>query len=401
MPDFGNRNGESLDAIARTDQLLDALADQGRLRPADRGEADLFALLEDWRDQVRTPSPRTLITEQEAADALRDGLAAAPQQKGGSRRGLALVSSLAAAVLAIGGFGAVVAGAGPNDALYGLRSTLFGEPRSVRDDNVALAAQTEMAEVQRLIERGDWEQAQAKLVQVSTSVQTVDDESRKQALVDEWNRLNVKVEKRDPNATVPAPVPEEITTPGPMELTQLPSEATTTSGSAPTSETSGSSVTTSPSESPATTSATAPTTSPAPTTTAPSTGPATTSAVVTTTPAATATSSAPPTSAPSTTTTTTTSSAPAAQSAPSPSSAASSVSSAPRSEASASVPPSPVPAAPTIVSVPNVVIPNVPDAVVPAAPNIPIVPNVPSALPTVVVPAVPAPFIQVPVPGSN
>ena len=82
----------------------------------------------------------------------------------------------------------------PSDALYGLRSTLFGEPRSVRDDHVALAAQTEMAEVQRLIDQGDWEQAQAKLVQVSTSVQTVDDTARKQNLVDEWNQLAIKVD---------------------------------------------------------------------------------------------------------------------------------------------------------------------------------------------------------------
>ena len=46
---------ESLEAITRTDQLLDLIADQQRVRPTDRGEAELFALLEGWRDSVRRP----------------------------------------------------------------------------------------------------------------------------------------------------------------------------------------------------------------------------------------------------------------------------------------------------------------------------------------------------------
>ena len=74
-----------------------------------------------------------------------------------------MVGSMAAAVLCIGGFGAVVAGSGPGDSLYGLRTMLFGEPNVVRDDQVALAAQTEMAQVQQLIDQGDWDQAQQKL----------------------------------------------------------------------------------------------------------------------------------------------------------------------------------------------------------------------------------------------
>ena len=43
------------------------------------------------------------------------------------RMSLAVVGSVAAAVLCLGGFGAVVHGAGPGDALYGLRTMLFGE----------------------------------------------------------------------------------------------------------------------------------------------------------------------------------------------------------------------------------------------------------------------------------
>ena len=72
---------------------------------------------------------------------------------------MAVLGSVAAAVLCLGGFGAVVAGAGPGDALYGLRTMLFGEQQVTRDDQVVLAAQTELAEVQQLIEQGQWDAA--------------------------------------------------------------------------------------------------------------------------------------------------------------------------------------------------------------------------------------------------
>ena len=109
----------------------------------------------------------------------------------------------AAAVLCIGGFGAVVAGAGPGDALYGLRSMLFGAPKQVRDDQVALAARTELNQVQDLIAQGDWVQAQDKLVAVSTQVATIEDSPQKQELLDQFNDLSAKVVERDPEATAP------------------------------------------------------------------------------------------------------------------------------------------------------------------------------------------------------
>ncbi len=114
-----------------------------------------------------------------------------------------MVGAAAAAVLCIGGFGAVVAGAGPGDALYGLRSMLFGAPKQVRDDAVALAARTELNQVQELIAQGDWQQAQEKLVAVSTQVATIGDEQQKQELFDEFNDLSAKVVERDPAATAP------------------------------------------------------------------------------------------------------------------------------------------------------------------------------------------------------
>lgn len=225
MPDFRPGSGpsqgpESLADIARTDQLLDALAAQRRVRPADPGDAELFALLEDWRDGVRGPSVRRFVSEDEAAAAIQEGLAT-QTPKPRPRRGLTVVASLAAGVLAIGGFGALVGGAQPGDSMYGLRTALFGESPSVRDDRVTLAAQTEMAEVQQLIERGDWEQAQAKLEQVSTTVQTVDDVEHKTELVQQWNELSVKVGTRDAQATLPAVAPGAPSVPPPPGVTLL------------------------------------------------------------------------------------------------------------------------------------------------------------------------------------
>ena len=154
MPDFGrwNANGgdPSLSDINRSDQFLDALASGGPVYAADQGEAELADLLAGWRDDIRETPTSVRVTPQQAAQAL--------DRAGSSRRrrlSLAVVGSTAAAVLCLGGFGAVIAGAGPGDALYGLRTILFGEQASPRDDAVILAAQTEMQEVQQLIDQGE------------------------------------------------------------------------------------------------------------------------------------------------------------------------------------------------------------------------------------------------------
>ena len=171
----------------------------------------LASMLGEWRDEMRWPPATGLITERDAIAALNAGRAAGgrtgPQKRKHtpvrSRRGLSIVGAAAAGVLAIGGFGAVVAGAGPGDALYGLRTMLFGAPKQVRDDQVALAAQTQLNQVQDLIAQGDWQQAQDKLVAVSNQVESVGDEEQKQQLLDQWNQLSAKVVQKDPEATVP------------------------------------------------------------------------------------------------------------------------------------------------------------------------------------------------------
>lgn len=374
MPDFGrwtsNGGDPSLNEINRTDQFLDALAAQEPVYATDRGEAELANLLAGWRDDVRETPMGELLTTNEAAQALDR---VTPRGRG-RRLSLAVVGSAAAAVLCLGGFGAVVAGAGPGDALYGLRTMLFGEQTTTRDDAVILAAQTEMAQVQELIEQGDWQAAQDKLETMTTTVATVNDVESKQELVTQWQELTVKVEAQDPAAIVapgaPPPVFPEVPVveldpgtlvpllPGTTETSETTTSETTTSetttstsettsetstSETATSETSTSETSTSPTETSSPVSETPPTTT-SPSATSPSTSP-------------TPTTSRSPVS-----TTTTTSTSVIAQlstTAPSPSSAAPPSAAAPPSSATPSSPSArstttPVPSpTPTVVPSPT------------------------------------------------
>jgi hypothetical protein len=169
------------------------------------------------------------------------------------RRHLAVVGSLAAAVLCLGGFGAAVYGSSPGDALYGLRGSIFGQQQVTRDVHVELAA-TELQQVQDLIDRGDWQAAQEKLQTVTTTVATVGDAQQKQALVDQWQQLSVKVESRDPHATVPPDAPPVILPEVPPVTSEPPSTSVSTM---PTTT-----VSTSPSDQPTSTSPASPTSPP-------------------------------------------------------------------------------------------------------------------------------------------
>ncbi|OBB27586.1 anti-sigma-D factor RsdA [Mycolicibacterium elephantis] len=282
MPDFGrwNANGgdPSLNEINRTDRFLDALAFEQPVYATDPGEAELAQLLAGWRDEVRDAPLTATVTPRDAVLALDRATSARRR----TRTSLAVVGSVAAAVLCIGGFGAVVAGAGPGDALYGLRTMLFGEQQATRDDPVMLASQ-QFAEVQQLIEQGEWQAAQDKLQTLTTTVATVEDVQRKQEFVSEWQELTVKVQAQDPAATIPPDVPPPVfpevpvavldtTTPtstSPSDTTSpLPSDTTTPSPSdvtsVPSSTLPSPSPTPSPTETPAPSPSPEPTSSPAP-----------------------------------------------------------------------------------------------------------------------------------------
>ena len=209
MPDFsrwgGNGGDPSLNAISRTDRYLDALAAEQPVYATDPADAELANLMAGWRDEVRRP-PARVASQRDAEIVLHRALATRQR----TRMSMAVMGSVAAALLCLGGFGAVVYSASPGDALYGLRVSLFGEQQATRDDRVALAAQTEMQQVQQLIEQGNWDAAQDKLQTVTSTVQTVEDPQRQQELQRQLNDLTVKVETRDPNATVPQSAPFEL-----------------------------------------------------------------------------------------------------------------------------------------------------------------------------------------------
>ena len=173
------------DAVARSERFVDAVAKREPVDfvdIGDTGDRALAGLLEDWRDELRVLGPRGVCAEQDAVAVLHRGLAARRR----ARRRVALGSALAAAVLGVAGFG-----------------MLFGEPAAVRDDQIAVSAETDLDQVQQMIALGQWDQAQDKLAAVGAHVQTVKDNGRKQGLIDKVNLLNAKVASRDRNATTP------------------------------------------------------------------------------------------------------------------------------------------------------------------------------------------------------
>ncbi|HTI73673.1 MAG TPA: anti-sigma-D factor RsdA [Mycobacterium sp.] len=232
MPDFGrwNNGGDpSLNEINRTDRFLDALANQQPVYSTDPGEAELAQLLSGWRDEIRTPPLMRPVTPRDAAAALTRAV----DSRKRTRMSFAIVGSVAAAVLCIGGFGAVIANSGPGDSLYGLRTALFGE--QTRTDQVTLASQ-QLAEVQQLIDEGQWQEAQDKLQAVTTTVATVNDVEQKQELVTQWQQLTVKVDAKDASATLPPgapppPMPEPPVVVAPGSATSTTETSTDTSGS--------------------------------------------------------------------------------------------------------------------------------------------------------------------------
>src|SRR5215218_3119758 len=172
MPDFGrwtsNGGDPSLNEINRTDRFIDALATEQPVYATDAGEAELISLLSEWRDEIRDAPLSVPVTPRDAVIALDS----AQRTRHRSRRTLTLVGSTAAAVLCLGGFVSVVAGSGPGDSLYGLRTMIFGEQQSAtRDDAVMLASQ-QLAEVQQLVDEGQWDAAQQKLQTLTTTVAT-------------------------------------------------------------------------------------------------------------------------------------------------------------------------------------------------------------------------------------
>jgi hypothetical protein len=142
-----------------------------------------------------------LISQVEAEEALIAGLSEEPRR---SRRGLATIGSVAAALLLLSGFGALVVEARPGETLYGMHAMFFDEPQ-INQDQTMLSAQADLAKVQQMIDQGHWDQAQSQLTEVNSMVQSMADSAVKQDLMNQVKLLNTKVETRNPNATLPPP----------------------------------------------------------------------------------------------------------------------------------------------------------------------------------------------------
>ncbi|OKH79868.1 hypothetical protein EB75_22590 [Mycobacterium sp. ST-F2] len=231
MPDSGqwspNGGDPSLNEIRRVDRYFDALAADQHAYSTDSTEAELAFLLADWRDSIREPAMTTPVTARDAVAALQNGL-----HRKESRTSLTIVGSVAAALLCLGGFGTAIYTAGPDSSLYGLHTAMFGTDKASRDDQVMLAAQTEMQQVQQLIDNGQWQQAQEKLQALSPTVQSVDAPEHKQQLIKQWNALTYKVVEQDPAATLPpAGEPMPVLPSSPLTLLPVPVVETTSSSS--------------------------------------------------------------------------------------------------------------------------------------------------------------------------
>jgi hypothetical protein len=323
MPDFGrwtsNGGDPSLNEINRADRFFEALAAKQPVYATDPAEAELSFLLSGWRDDVRDAPVTSPVGLGDAVRALESGRA----RSRGSRRSFAVVGSVAAAMLCIGGFGTAVYGAGPGDSLYGMRSAIFGTQEATRNEQVSLAS-AQLQQVQQLIDNGQWQEAQDKLVAVSNTVQSVDAPvESKQQLVEQWNALTYKVVEQDPAATLPPPgEPMPVLPSSPLTWLPVPvvenTPTSTTSASVSSSETTPGSDSAVTSTSGSTPSSEVPSMSPsdgATTPSSPSSGPSTVSSPSSSTSSTSAAPVPPPSSAsattvpPSSTTTATTTAA--------------------------------------------------------------------------------------------
>ncbi|MGH3952951.1 MAG: anti-sigma-D factor RsdA, partial [Mycobacterium sp.] len=242
----GDEGPEDLAALRRTNRMIDAIAADLPVATSDSDEYAVAMMLAAWREDVgREPMPAKPTLGQ-ARNALRD--------RGGRSRLLATtVGSAAAVTLLFGGFGAAVYQSHPGDALYGLRTSLFGVGPTVRTDPVVLSAQTELAQVEKLISQGDWEGAQQQLGVAAARVNEVGDAQQKAELASRVQQAEVRIDAKDPVATVPP----EMVTATPRIMLSPPVITTTTSTTTSSTSTSSESTATTTTSSPTETSTTA------------------------------------------------------------------------------------------------------------------------------------------------
>lgn len=187
----GDSGPVDIAAVRRDDALIDAIAGGGPVQTDSPEEFQLASLLADWRAELVAPDL--------PADPDLDTVFAAVNQEIGARkvrvsaanRGrLRLVGPIAgtAAALALvfGGVTAFSYNAEPGDPLWRVKEVVFSEQAQT---TVVARADSELTQAQQAIEQGNAAQARALLERAQVNVSQVSDDSTKQDLATQWQRL--------------------------------------------------------------------------------------------------------------------------------------------------------------------------------------------------------------------
>ncbi len=208
MPDFSrwgaNGGDPSLNAIARTDRYLDALASEQPVYATDPADAELADLMGGWRDEVRRPPATGVATQRDAEIIL--------QRAAGARRRTRMSMAVPArsprrcCALAV----SVPSCTAPVPAM---RCTGCARRCSASSSSPATIRsrwpRRQMQEVQQLIDQGHWDEAQDKLETITSTV--ADCRGRGAAAGTAGKQLERADgqggDAKDPNATLPPASP--------------------------------------------------------------------------------------------------------------------------------------------------------------------------------------------------
>ncbi|GGG13835.1 hypothetical protein GCM10007304_29870 [Rhodococcoides trifolii] len=211
-------------AVRRDDMLIDAIAGDGPVATDSADEYRLAALLAEWRAEIVSPA----LPQNPDIDAVCAALETTLARDESNRRTASrmrllrpIAGAAAAVAFVIGGVTAISYNAMPGDPLWKVKEVVFTQQA---DSTVAqVDSTTTLQDAEKLIAAGDVSTAKAKLDEAARTVPAVGDAAERQQLTDWWNRLLDELDKLLNPAPAPAPAPSSTS-----------AEATTTTGSAPT-----------------------------------------------------------------------------------------------------------------------------------------------------------------------
>lgn len=209
-----------LTAVQADDALLNTL---GRADVVRGGDAELVRVLVAWRHEVDTESIPPLVDLDTAVATI------SAARKPASRRRSALGPVAAAAavlVIAFAGVGMVAKSAQPGDELFPLTKVLYS--KYARSVEAAVRVETELADAQMALNKGDTSQARESLEKVQEQLDVIDEEQGRERLATEHDKLEKMLD------VTPTPTPVD---PPPTAPPTSPPEVPPTSVSAPESPT--------------------------------------------------------------------------------------------------------------------------------------------------------------------